>query len=186
MSIALEVLQADNTQCIMCPLRKQGYDAVCGHGTASAKLMVLGQWPGADEELLGRPFEDRGGLMLKKLMAAAKIEPEQTYLNYMVRCRPKKSGPTPASVRACRTWLWQELQIVNPKVIVTLGRPPTGLLLKLKKTFKLEDVAGQFHTLNYLPGTLVAPWHGVSRLFQQGRQGDLETVRFFETVKERL
>lgn len=186
MSVELEMLQANNTQCIMCPLRKMEREAVSGFGMASAKLMILGQWPGADEMLLGRPFEDRGGLMLKKLMTAAKIETEQTYLNYMVRCRPPKSGPRPQTIRACRTWLWQELQLVKPKVIVTLGRPPTGLLLKLKKTFKLEDVAGKFHTLDYLPGTLVAPWHGVSRLFQQGKQGDLETIQFFETVKERL
>lgn len=177
----LPLLTPENATCSRCQLSRKANAPVCGLGPSDARLMVVGEWPGKDEDIIGRPFQDRNGLVLRKLMTLGGVDPASAYLTYTVRCFGKAQED---HIDDCKPWLWKEMAALRPRVIVTLGKTPTGLLLKLK-SFTLADYVGTFNELEYLPGVSVAPWHGLTRLGQQGRDGDKETAAFFKAVLEK-
>jgi uracil-DNA glycosylase family 4 len=182
----LPVTPGKNLACRRCPLRTDSNFPVVGTGSHLTRLMVVGDRPGEDEDLLMRPFEDLAGMLLRKLMRSAGLDPDKAWLCYTSRCFTKDRGAAARSVATCKTWLWEEMQALRPKVVVTLGRGPTALLLGLKASARLEDRVGRFHEVAYLPGSVVAPWHGPARLVQRGRETERLTVAFFESIKERL
>ena len=160
-------------QCMdLCGTRKGG---VSGIGNSS-ELMILGEAPGADEDATGEPFVGRCGDLLTKMLSDCGIERDSTYITNVVKCRPTKNNkgksnrpPTSQEVDNCKRWLWNELKILKPKVILTLGKVPTGLLLKLKKTFKLADYIEKEISLDYMDNTYVVPCYHPSYLMQTGK-----------------
>ena len=111
--------------------------------------MLVGEAPGADEDLLGEPFVGRCGDLLTKMLTDLGIDRENVYITNTVKCRPvegkKNRPPKKEEIQSCKNWLWKEIQEVAPKVIVTFGKVPTSLLLKISKhKLKLGDVVGRF------------------------------------------
>jgi uracil-DNA glycosylase family 4 len=145
--------------------------------------VVVGEHPGDDEDLLGRPFEDRAGLNLKKLMRMASLPHEQTWLTYAVRCRAKSGAEAKRHSADCKAWLWEELKLLKPKVVVTLGGVPSERLLKVRK---LKEQAGVFRPLSFLEGAVAAPWYSPFVVLQGGQKLEKATVAFFEKAKEKL
>ena len=114
-------------KCRLCETRTQ---TVFGEGDPDAKIFFIGEGPGENEDLTGRPFVGRAGQLLDKMIAAMGLRREQVYIANIVKCRPPQNRvPAPDEVVTCTPYLERQLNIVRPTVIVTLGRPATAYML---------------------------------------------------------
>ncbi len=136
---ALAALHREILACTRCPLWKTRLNAVPGEGPAAAEVMILGEGPGRREDAQGRPFVGAAGRVLDELLAAAGLRREDVYITNVVKSHPtdRTAGPNraprPDEVTACRPWLDQQLAIVRPRVIVTLGTHALHAFLPGKK-----------------------------------------------------
>ncbi len=128
----LEKLFTPYINCQKCPLATQGRtQVVFGTGDAQAVLMFIGEGPGRDEDRLGSPFVGRAGQLLNKIIEAMKMKREDVYISNAVKCRPPGNRtPLPLEVNTCKNLLLlKEIDIIQPKIICTLGSPATKALL---------------------------------------------------------
>ena len=129
------------TKCRLCETRTQ---TVFGEGDADAKIFFIGEGPGENEDLTGRPFVGRAGEMLNKWIAAMGLKREQVYIANIVKCRPPGNRvPAPDEVATCTPYLQRQLEIIRPKVIVTLGLPSTKYMLQ--SNLSMGRLRGQWH-----------------------------------------
>jgi len=178
--------------CVLCPdLCKTRNGVVSGAGSGS-KLMVLGEAPGSDEDETGEPFIGRCGDLLTKMLEGTGIKRDSIYITNVVKCRPTKDNkgrsnrpPSTEEVSNCKRWLWGEIKALKPKAILTLGKVPTGLLLKLKKSFKLADYIGSSVDLEYMEDTCVVPCYHPSYLMQTGKNKMDISIRCIKIAKRR-
>jgi uracil-DNA glycosylase len=118
---------------------------VFGEGNPQADLMFIGEAPGEQEDQTGRPFVGRAGQLLDKMIIAMGLSRESVYIANVLKTRPPNNAtPTHDEAAACAPYLYEQIRIVNPKVIVTLGLPATHLLLS--STATMRSLRGQFHT----------------------------------------
>ncbi len=111
--------------CLACPLGPGRMKFVFGEGDPSARLMFVGEGPGRDEDLQGRPFVGKAGELLDKMIGALGLKREDTYIANCVKCRPPDNRtPTPEEARACLGYLHRQIELIQPAVIVTLGATP--------------------------------------------------------------
>ena len=111
--------------CLACPLGPGRLRFVFGEGDPSARMLFVGEGPGRDEDLQGRPFVGRAGELLDRMIGALGLQREQVYIANVVKCRPPDNRtPTPDEARACLGILHRQIHLVNPGVIVTLGATP--------------------------------------------------------------
>ncbi|MCW5754028.1 MAG: uracil-DNA glycosylase [Phycisphaeraceae bacterium] len=104
---------------------------VFGEGAPDARLMFIGEAPGADEDRLGRPFVGRAGQLLDKMITAMGLKREEVYIANVLKTRPPNNDtPTPEQARRCAPYLFAQIAAVQPEAIVTLGLPATRLLLE--------------------------------------------------------
>jgi uracil-DNA glycosylase len=114
-------------KCRLCETRTQ---TVFGEGDPDAKIFFIGEGPGETEDQTGRPFVGRAGQLLDKMIAAMGLRREQVFIANIVKCRPPQNRvPAPDEVAACTPYLERQLEIVHPKVIVTLGLPAAKHML---------------------------------------------------------
>jgi DNA polymerase len=129
------------TKCRLCETRTQ---TVFGEGDPDAKIFFIGEGPGENEDLTGRPFVGRAGEMLNKWIAAMGLKREQVMIANIVKCRPPGNRvPAPDEVATCTPYLQRQLEIVRPKVIVTLGLPAAKYMLQSNST--MGRLRGQWH-----------------------------------------
>jgi len=129
------------TKCRLCETRTQ---TVFGEGDADAKIFFIGEGPGENEDLSGRPFVGRAGEMLNKWIAAMGLKREQVYIANIVKCRPPGNRvPAPDEVATCTPYLQRQLEIIRPKVIVTLGLPSAKYMLQ--SSLSMGRLRGQWH-----------------------------------------
>lgn len=171
--------------CHKCELCATRNNVVLGKGPKNAKIMIVGEAPGEDEDILGEPFVGRCGDLLTKLLTKAGLKREEIYITNTVKCRPtvgnkfkKNRPPTEEEINTCKYWLWQEIKEVKPRIIFTLGAVPTKLILKLKKSAKLGDYVGIEHVLDF--GTIVPIWHPAFIL----RNGNIYVERCIDIFRE--
>jgi uracil-DNA glycosylase len=108
---------------------------VFGEGDPCARLMFVGEAPGADEDRTGRPFVGRAGELLNKMIIAMGLKREDVYIANVLKTRPiDNATPTPKEVEACAPYLWEQIRIVSPEAIVTLGLPASRCLLKSEES----------------------------------------------------
>lgn len=116
------------TRCGLCQTRKQ---TVFGEGDPDAAIFFIGEGPGENEDLQGRPFVGRAGELLNKMIAGMGLKREDVFIANIVKCRPPANRtPAPDEVAACTPYLVRQLEIVRPRVIVTLGLPATRYMLQ--------------------------------------------------------
>lgn len=130
----LQELYEPYKKCMMCPLATQGRtQVVFGEGDPDAKLMFVGEGPGADEDAQGRPFVGRSGKLLTKMLEKIGISRESVFITNIVKCRPPNNRkPLPIESKTCKSILLsKQIKIIRPKVICTLGASALeGLLEK--------------------------------------------------------
>lgn len=129
----LEKTREKSKSCTACPLYKIGTQTVFGAGSENAKIVIVGEQPGNEEDLTGLPFVGPAGKILEKALVAAGIERKDVYLTNAVKHfkwtpsdRPSKprlhKKPNTAEIKACRPWLEAELKIIKPQMVLALGR----------------------------------------------------------------
>jgi uracil-DNA glycosylase family 4 len=123
---ALEEIDAQVLVCRLCALHKLRTKAVPGEGNRSAELMFIGEGPGRDEDVQGRPFVGRAGQLLRKIIAAMTFREDEVYITNMVKCRPPDNRvPHHEEIESCSPYLVRQIELIRPKAIVTLGKTPT-------------------------------------------------------------
>ncbi len=114
-----------------CDLKKRATQLVFADGSFDADLMIIGEAPGRDEDILGKPFVGRSGQLLNKMLKAINIEREQTYITNIVAWRPPGNrNPTKGEIATCLPFLYRQIELVKPKIILTLGAPAAHSLFK--------------------------------------------------------
>ncbi|MBI4161782.1 MAG: uracil-DNA glycosylase [Acidobacteria bacterium] len=127
----LDRIRADLGDCQRCPLHRGRTRLVYGEGNPDADLVFVGEGPGRDEDLQGRPFVGRAGQLLTQILRAMGLERDQVYIANVVKCRPPDNRlPHPEEVETCTPFLWRQLRALRPKVVVTLGGVAAQTLLE--------------------------------------------------------
>jgi DNA polymerase len=120
---ALAELNAAVNACRACPLGSSRNRAVPGEGPVDAEIMLIGEGPGYYEDQQGRPFVGQAGQFLEQLLASIGLERSDVFIANVIKCRPPANrDPLPEEIGACSGWLSRQLEIVQPRLIVTLGR----------------------------------------------------------------
>jgi len=118
----LKELEASLEGCTRCKLAEGRTKLVFGEGSPTADLMFVGEGPGRDEDIQGRPFVGRAGQLLTRIINAMKLKRSDVYIANIVKCRPPKNrNPEPDEVAACKPFLMKQIEIIRPKVICALG-----------------------------------------------------------------
>ena len=128
----LDRLRVTASTCTRCPLAEGRTQVVFGVGHPSADLLFVGEGPGREEDLAGEPFVGRSGKLLDRLMwEELGLTRAECYIANVVKCRPPNNrDPNPDEIEACRPYLAEQIEIIDPAVIVTLGNFATKLLLE--------------------------------------------------------
>jgi len=163
-------LQAIATVCEKCKLSKTRTQVVYGVGNPNADLMFIGEAPGRDEDLQGEPFVGRAGQLLTDIIKAMKLTRDDVYIANVVKCRPPENrNPEPDELDACRPYIQRQVEIIQPKVIVALGR--FALQSLTGKAYGITSVRGQWLEYN---GVKVMPtYHPAYLLRNQAAKKDV-------------
>ena len=171
---ALSELHQEIAACQRCDLARSRTKAVPGEGAENAAIMFIGEAPGWHEDQQGRPFVGPAGQFLGSLLTSIGLKREEVYITNVVKSRPPGNrDPLPNEVSACRIWLDRQLEIIRPKVIVTLGRYSLGVFFPGKSISKVHGtVLKRDNTIYY------AMYHPAAALHQQSlRQAIEEDMR---------
>ncbi len=119
----LEKLNLEMSQCTKCPLRSDCQRVVFGAGNTQTEIIFIGEAPGKKEDELGIPFVGSTGRILDKMLESIQLKREDVYLTNICKCRPPENrDPLPEEINVCSQWLEKQIEIINPKMIITLGR----------------------------------------------------------------
>lgn len=119
----LDELYREIERCQKCELARYRTRVVPGEGSETASLFFIGEAPGWHEDQQGRPFVGPAGQFLEELLASIGLKREEVYIANVIKCRPLGNrDPLPGEIQACSDWLEQQLKLIRPKMIVTLGR----------------------------------------------------------------
>ena len=142
---ALRVIQEDIGDCKRCPLAFAGrHTIVFGEGDPNARLMFVGEGPGADEDAQGRPFVGRAGQLLNNMITAMGLQREQVYIANIVKCRPPQNRtPEPVEANTCSQFLFRQIDVIRPEILVALGSTAATYLLGGKAS--LSSLRGRVH-----------------------------------------
>lgn len=143
---ALQLVQEEVVACRKCELCASRTQTVFGEGSPAAAIMFVGEGPGQTEDEQGRPFVGRAGELLNNMITAMGLKREDVYIANVVKCRPPENRtPTPQESAACWNFLRQQIQIIQPQVIVALGSPAAKMLLNT--TTGISALRGTWHEL---------------------------------------
>jgi DNA polymerase len=139
----LKRLHDNIMQCTRCPLHRTRKNAVPGEGPVDAKLMLVGEAPGAREDELGRPFVGRSGDLLTEMLRGIGLSREDVFITSVLKSRPPNNRtPTRAEVEACMPYLLQQFELINPKLIVLLGGVAVSSVIG---PWKMSEAHGRFY-----------------------------------------
>ena len=155
---ALFELAAVVDQCKACSLHRTRRHTVFGAGSPSADCMFVGEAPGAEEDRRGVPFVGRAGQLLNEMILALGVERDQTYIANVLKCRPPDNrDPQGEEVHSCATYLHQQIQLIEPRLIIALGRFAAQSLLK--SSLPIGKLRGARHSYEPFGIPLVATYH---------------------------
>jgi len=141
---ALHLIQEDIGDCTRCALHKGRSKLVFGDGDPEARLMFVGEGPGADEDAQGLPFVGRAGQLLNNMISAMGLKREQVYIANVVKCRPPQNRtPEPDEANTCSPFLFRQIDVIQPEVIVALGATAATYLLGQRQP--LAGLRGRVH-----------------------------------------
>jgi DNA polymerase len=157
------------SQCTRCGLCQGRTNAVPGEGNLNAKLLVIGEGPGAQEDLLGRPFVGRAGQLLDQMLDSIGIARETAYIANVVKCRPPQNrAPKEEEAQACLPYLWEQIEIIDPDVIALFGA--TALNFVLDPSLRITKSRGNWFVLGGRP--LIATYHPAALLRDPSKKID--------------
>lgn len=154
--VAWQQLEQAVASCTRCELHQSRTQTVFGVGNKNARLLIVGEAPGRDEDLQGEPFVGRAGQLLNAMLAAIGFQREQVYIANVLKCRPPNNrDPRPEEAQACDSWLRQQIALIQPDLILVLGRIAAHHLLNTDRS--LAALRRQTHQYAGIP--LIVSYH---------------------------
>ena len=177
-----QTLKEECFACNKCPLGKTRTNLVFGVGNENAEVMFIGEGPGENEDLQGKPFVGRAGQLLDKMLLAVDLDRNKNiYIANMVKCRPPKNrDPKPEEVQCCMEWLRTQVRLMRPKIIVCLGRIAAARLIK--EDIKITKEHGMFFEKN---GVLMMPMLHPAAILRDPRRKP-EAFNDFLILREKI
>jgi len=167
---ALSELYEEIALCRQCEIAKYRTKVVPGEGAEDADIMFIGEAPGWHEDQQGRPFVGPAGLYLDQLLASISLKREQVYIANVIKCRPQGNrDPLPSEISNCRKWLERQIELIHPKMIVTLGRYSMAMFFPGKSISKIHGTAQKQDNIIYY-----AMYHPAAALHQQSLRQAIE------------
>jgi DNA polymerase len=161
----LDEIAEEVRSCSTCPLHRTRSKAVPGEGPVSAKIAFVGEAPGQAEDEQGRPFVGRSGKLLRKTIDEVGVAQDQVFIGNVLKCRPPDNrDPLPEEIKACEKYLFAQLALIEPVVIVTLGR--FSLQLLIDPSLKITKIRGQHIKKD---GLLFVPTYHPSAVLRNNR-----------------
>jgi len=170
--------------CMKCSLGETRTKFVFGVGNPNTKAMLIGEAPGADEDKQGEPFVGRAGKLLNDILKAIKFEREDVYIANILKCRPPGNrDPQPSEMETCMPYLMKQIELIQPKVILCLGRIAGNGLLNKKLT--LGDLRKEVYDLNGIK--VMVTYHPAALLRNPNwKRGCWEDVQKFKKLHDEL
>jgi uracil-DNA glycosylase family 4 len=158
----IEKIADEVRKCCKCGLGSSRTNAVPGEGNPNARIMFVGEAPGADEDAQGRPFVGRAGHLLDRVIEACGLKRSDVFIGNILKCRPPENrDPRPDEIISCLPYLQRQIEIIEPEVIVALGAHAARTLLNTNKS--IGQLRGQFHEyyagIGRPPIQLMATYH---------------------------
>lgn len=173
------------SSCQKCSLGKSRIHFVFGKGNPHARVVFIGEAPGRDEDMQGFPFVGRAGKLLDEVLESSGFTQNEIYICNILKCRPPENrDPKPEEIQQCEPYLWKQLEIINPAMMVALGRVAAQTLLKIDTPIgKMKKTVYQ-----YRGKPLFVTYHPAYILRNMNNRGELEEDmlkirRYFETGK---
>lgn len=142
----LEEIAEEIKRCEKCPLHISRKRTVPGEGSENARIMFIGEAPGRNEDEMGRPFVGAAGKFLEDLLASIGLRREEVFITNVVKCRPPNNrDPEPEEIEACLPYLIEQVSVIDPEIIVALGRHSAGVLLGRIGGISIMKVRGRVH-----------------------------------------
>jgi len=158
----LDQIREELGDCTRCKLHRTRKNIVFGEGNPDAKLMIVGEAPGADEDVQGHPFVGRAGQLLTRIIEAIDLKRSDVYIGNILKCRPPSNrNPEEDEIFACMPFLKKQIEAIDPDIICTLGNFATQSLLQTKTG--ITRLRGKFHALD---GRKVMPTYHPSYLLR--------------------
>jgi uracil-DNA glycosylase len=152
----LTLIREDIGDCTRCALHKGRNKIVFGDGSPTARLMFVGEGPGADEDAQGIPFVGKAGQLLNNMIAAMGLKREEVYIANVVKCRPPGNRtPEPDEANTCSPFLFRQIDVIRPQVLVALGATAATYLLGARQP--LAGLRGRVHA--FRGSKLIVPYH---------------------------
>lgn len=144
--------------CQLCELQATRQQAVFGVGNQQADWLIIGEAPGADEDRQGEPFVGRAGQLLSAMLKAIGLTREQVYITNILKCRPPNNrDPRPEEAACCSPYLQRQIELIQPRLILALGRIAAQRLLQTNTS--LARLRGQVHTLESTQSPVIVTYH---------------------------
>lgn len=171
-SEALQTIHKSIDGCQKCPLFQNNHFYVPGMGSQQVDIMIIGEAPGKKEDATGLPFVGASGKFLDVLLGSIGLSRESIYITNVVKCRPPENrDPAPMEIEACEGYLEAQIRLINPKIIITLGRFSMG---KFLPGVKISEVHGQMHR-RALDGKIIFPcYHPAAALYNGSMRNVLQ------------
>ena len=167
---ALTELYQQIALCHKCDIAKSRTKVVPGEGAENADIIFIGEAPGWHEDQQGRPFVGQAGQFLDRLLASINLNRQQVYIANVIKCRPPDNrDPLPTEIQNCRQWLDNQIAIIKPKMIVTLGRYSMAMYFPGKSISKIHGTAVKRENVIYY-----AMYHPAAALHQQSLRQAIE------------
>jgi uracil-DNA glycosylase family 4 len=185
---ALSELNKEIALCQQCEIAKYRNMVVPGEGAEAADIMFIGEAPGWHEDQQGRPFVGPAGKFLDELLASIGLKRSQVFIANVIKCRPQGNrDPLPMEIQNCRVWLERQIEIISPKMIVTLGRYSMAMFFPGKSISKIHGTAQKRDEVLYY-----AMYHPAAALHQGSLRQAIEEdmlkiptlLNQSETIKE--
>ena len=153
---ALQAIRDEIGDCTRCALHKGRHSIVFADGSPTARLMFVGEGPGADEDAQGLPFVGRAGQLLNNMISAMGLKREEVYIANVVKCRPPGNRtPEPEEANTCSPFLFRQIDVVRPQVLVALGATAATYLLGARQP--LAGLRGRMHAFRGM--SLIVTYH---------------------------
>jgi uracil-DNA glycosylase family 4 len=145
-TLTLEEVRNELGDCKRCKLHRTRRTIVFGEGNEKATLMFIGEGPGYDEDVQGRPFVGKAGQLLTKIIQSIHLQREEVYIANIIKCRPPQNrNPEPDEIQSCNPFLQKQIKVIQPKIICALGTFSAQTLLKTET--KITALRGKFYEL---------------------------------------
>lgn len=185
----MEKLILEIKNCRKCDLWKQRKNPVPGDGNINASIMFIGEAPGYWEDIKGKPFVGSAGKLLDEILRKSGINRSEVYITNIVKCRPPENrDPNEREIEACHIYLDRQLNLIKPKIIVTLGRHSTSYIFSkagLRFT-SISEVQGKIYRVNILGMNvyLIASYHPAAALYNFKLKEEIEkAIKLVNEVK---